>query len=160
LYCKECGAEITDGKFCPNCGTPIKPKISNKALKESKIEETRVRNLLYAALLIIVVIGVFGLMFYLATQNYNQGSSTGIQIVVNYTGAWQGTIVTDGTTQSVQGTGSKTFNLNQTSIVSCNFQKMDGSSNSLTTSILQNGQVVKSTVTSASYGVAGTAVRF
>ena len=66
MYCKECGSEITDGKFCPNCGTPIKPKISNKALKESKNEESRVINLLYTVLLISVLIGVFGLMFYLA----------------------------------------------------------------------------------------------
>jgi len=66
MYCKECGTKLTDGKFCSECGTPIKPKISNKTLKESKIEETSVRNLLHAALLIIIVIGVFGLMFYLA----------------------------------------------------------------------------------------------
>ena len=65
MYCKECGSEITDGKFCQNCGTPIKPKISNKALKESKIEESRVINLLYTAFLISILIGVIGVMFYI-----------------------------------------------------------------------------------------------
>jgi hypothetical protein len=100
-----------------------------------------------------------------AINNFNQGStsvssSIGIQVVVNYTGTWHGSIITDGTTQSVQGTGSKTYYLNQTSVVSANFQKMDGSTNTLTTSIIQNGQVIQSAETSASYGVAGTSVKF
>lgn len=69
---------------------------------------------------------------------------TGVQIVVNYTGEWKGTITTNNKILTVQENGSQTFNLNNTSIVECYFQKTDGSNNPLTATILHNGQVVQS----------------
>lgn len=95
------------------------------------------------------------------SNNSNTQSATGIQVQVIYAGAWSGAIAQDSSTQSVDGSGNKNFDISgNPRVVSVNFQKRDGGSGTLTVNILQNGKVVKTVSTSAQYGVAGVAATF
>jgi len=94
----------------------------------------------------------------LQTTTVPSSSSTAVQIRITYTGAWSGSYYCDGTSSSVDGTGSKIITLeNAKGIVSTSFQKQDSSQNELKVEILNNGDVVKSGTTTASYGVVAIA---
>lgn len=85
---------------------------------------------------------------------FNKPTST-VQIRVNYDGAWHGAYGEIGSLQSVDGTGPKTYTMNNVNYVaSANFQKMDGSSNELSVEIVKDGTVIKRSSTTAAYGVA------
>lgn len=43
MFCKNCGKEITSGKFCGACGTPVEDKVEEK-VEDKKIEEVVVNN--------------------------------------------------------------------------------------------------------------------
>lgn len=82
----------------------------------------------------------------------------GIEIIYDH--AWSGSMVVtldDGsdTTQSIEGTGQKTYPLEQTNvqIISFNAQKRDNSSDRLIGRILRNGKTVAEETTTAEYGV-------
>jgi len=85
-------------------------------------------------------------------------ASSGEQIRITYNGAWSGSYYTDGSSISVDGTGSKTIPIsNSNGIVSVSFQKKDGSSDELKVEILNNGNVLKSGSTTAAYGLVAIA---
>lgn len=74
---------------------------------------------------------------------------------VLYDGEWQGSISAGGSSKSIEGTGTKTVSIDGSpDIISGNAQKQDDSSAKLTVQILNNGEVVKETSTTAEYGVA------
>jgi hypothetical protein len=92
------------------------------------------------------------------TQSQSSSLSSGYQIRVTYGGTWSGAYYNDGSSVSVDGTGSKTITLpNSNGVVSGSFQKKDGSSNELKVEILNNGNVLKSGTTTAAYGVVAIA---
>ena len=77
------------------------------------------------------------------------------QVEISYSGEWQGSIASGGSSRSVQGSGSDTIEIDGSpEIISANAQKQDDSSDDLTIQILQDGEVVKESTTSAEYGVA------
>ena len=79
----------------------------------------------------------------------------GVQIKIIYDGEWQGAAGDLGSTNTIQGTGDKTIDLDDdATIVSANAQKMDGGSGKLTIQILKDGKVVEESSTDAEYGVA------
>jgi hypothetical protein len=98
-----------------------------------------------------------------STQTFDPSlvsGKTGIEISVNYTGNWTGSITRNEanriSSQTLSGTGPKTFPLNGTTYaVGFDFQKMDNTNNTLTASILENGKVSNSTNTSDKYGIVG-----
>ena len=79
----------------------------------------------------------------------------GVQIKISYDGEWQGAAGDLGSTNTIQGTGDKTIDVDDdATIVSANAQKMDGGSGTLTIQILKDGKVVEESSTDAEYGVA------
>jgi len=54
MYCKECGAEIKEGKFCQNCGTKIETVNSKQESIEERKSEMNIHKL---AILILIIIG-------------------------------------------------------------------------------------------------------
>ena len=86
------------------------------------------------------------------------GSSSGVQIKVNYNGVWTGSYGDAGSTQSIDGTGSKIITLtNPNNIISCAFQKKDNSQDEMEIEILKDGTVLNSKSTTAAYGVVAVA---
>ncbi|NEU55497.1 hypothetical protein [Halorussus sp. MSC15.2] len=87
------------------------------------------------------------------------GSSSGgskLSVKVVYEGKWQGSISAGGSARSVQGSGTKTLDVKGSpSILSANAQKKDGGAGKkLTIKILQDGEVLKKSSTTAEYGMA------
>lgn len=82
------------------------------------------------------------------------GEST-LEVRVQYSGEWQGSIGTGGSVRTVDGTGSKTIAVEgNPTAVSANAQKQDDGSGELIVQILKDGEVVKEASTTAEYGVA------
>lgn len=82
-------------------------------------------------------------------------SGSSFSVRVQYDGAWQGSISTGGSSRSVEGSGSQMIAIDGSpNIISANAQKQEANSDMLTIQILQDGDVVKETSTSAEYGVA------
>jgi len=102
-------------------------------------------------IVIVAVVAVLGYWENSNSQHLDSSlvtCSTSIQIVINYTGNWQGSINVGGGGQLIEGTGSKTFNeIGNPNVIGCDIHKTDGNSNPLTVSILQNGTVIKSSTT-------------
>lgn len=90
------------------------------------------------------------------SQSDSSGSDdSSYQVRISYDGDWSGSIGGDGSSRSVDGSGTETFDIDgDPFIVSANAQKQDDSSDVLTVEILQGGEVIASQTTSASYGVA------
>ena len=80
-------------------------------------------------------------------------TASGIQVKVSYSGSWQGSYGDESGQQSVDGSGTKTFDMGSPNIVSAVFQKMNGGHGTLTVEIIEDGTVVESKSTSAAYGV-------
>lgn len=77
------------------------------------------------------------------------------QVRISYDGEWTGSIAGDGSSRSVDGSGTETFDVDgDPFIVSANGQKQDDSSGELTVEILQDGDVIARETTSAEYGLA------
>lgn len=82
-------------------------------------------------------------------------SEASFSVRVQYSGEWQGSIAEDGSSRSVQGTGTKTIEIEGSpDTISANAQKQDDSSDELVIQILKDGEVVEETSTTAEYGVA------
>jgi len=90
------------------------------------------------------------------SQSDSSGSDdSSYQVRISYDGDWSGSIGGDGSSRSVDGSGTETFDIDgDPFIVSANAQKQDDSSDVLTVEILQGGEVIARQTTSASYGVA------
>ncbi|WP_143823805.1 DUF6517 family protein [Halosegnis longus] len=83
------------------------------------------------------------------------GSESSFSVRVQYSGSWQGSIGTGGSTRTVEGSGSRTIQIDGSpNIISANAQKQDDNSDTLTIQILNDGEVVKDASTSAAYGIA------
>lgn len=77
------------------------------------------------------------------------------QARISYDGEWSGTVGGDGSTRSVDGDGTETFDVSgDPFIVSANAQKRDGGSGKLTVEILQGGDVIARQSTTAEHGLA------
>lgn len=77
------------------------------------------------------------------------------QVRISYDGEWSGSIGSGGSTRSVDGSGTETFDIDgEPFIVSANAQKQDDGSGELTVEILQDGEVIARKTTSAEYGLA------
>lgn len=82
----------------------------------------------------------------------------GIQVKITYPSSWQGAIGYGSNIKSVSGSGTETFSVPDTNIVTVNAQKMDGGSGTLKVEIIEDGKVKASETTNAAYGVAMTSV--
>ena len=83
----------------------------------------------------------------------SSSSASGVQVQVSYSGSWTGNYGDTSGQQSVDGSGSKTFDISDNpDIISAVFQKNDDGSGTLTANIIQDGQVVETKSTSAAYG--------
>lgn len=81
--------------------------------------------------------------------------SSGYSVKIIAEGSWSGSIMSGGSSKSVEETGTKTFKLDgNPSVVSANAQKQGTSSDKLTIQIIKNDKVVKESSTSAEYGLA------
>lgn len=80
----------------------------------------------------------------------------GYQVRISYDGDWQGSINADGSSRSVDGSGTETFDIDSDNpfSVAANAQKQDDSSGELTVEILKDGEVVAEQSTTAEYGLA------
>jgi len=89
-----------------------------------------------------------------STEDSSEGDPS-YQVRISYNGEWSGSISEGGSSRSVDGSGTETFDIDgNPSIVSVNAQKSDDSSNELTVEILQDGEVIARETTSAEYGLA------
>ena len=105
-------------------------------------------------LLIIFVVGFVVVVCGCTSNNSNNSTGSGTQIEVNYSGSQQGNYGESSGHQSVDGTGTKKFDIpGDPLVVSACFQKRDASKGTLIVSILKDGKVVESKSTSAQYGV-------
>lgn len=110
---------------------------------------------------IISILGLLmliGMVVTISGCTSDSGNSTqvkGTQVKVTYDGSWSGAYGDENSLKSVDGKGTKTFNITgDPFVVSANFQKKDGSSKELVVEILKDGEVVETSSTSAAYGVA------
>lgn len=188
--CPNCKTKnVDDATFCQNCGKNLNQTsqaaqrvgttqeggaISDWWNKRSKGAKTGIGIAGICCIGLILILAFYGMSSPDKTtttpttpstsSNSSSASTptvTGVQVQVIYDGEWTGAIDQDGSLQSVDGSGSKTFNMTgNPSVVSVNFQKKDGGSGTLTVNILKDGKVVKTTSTSAQYGVAGTVASF
>lgn len=81
----------------------------------------------------------------------------GFNVKVDYSGEWQGALGINGNIKSIEGHGPATYELNIKDIdyITINAQKMESTKlKTLSVYILENGEIVASQSTSASYGVA------
>jgi hypothetical protein len=84
-----------------------------------------------------------------------ESSDASYQVRIKYDGEWSGSVGGDGSSRSVDGSGTETFDVDgDPYIVSANAQKRDSGSGELVVEILQDGEVIASKRTSAEYGVA------
>ena len=90
----------------------------------------------------------------------SSSSASGVQIKVSSSGSWSGSYGDSSGQQSVDGSGTKTYQMDNPDIVSAVFQKENDDSGTLTVEIIEDGNVVESKSTSAAYGVVSTAHSF
>ncbi len=182
--CPNCkSGNSDDATFCQNCGenlnssaqatqkveTPNNSGATGWWGKQSKRNKTALGIGGVCCIGLIIIIAIFGIFSPDNTTNTantnpttpSTPTVTGTQVQVSYDGPWSGAIDQDGSSQTVDGNGTETFNMTgNPSVVSVDFQKQDGSSGTFTVNILQNGNVVKTESTSAQYGVASTVTDF
>lgn len=86
----------------------------------------------------------------------DSGSAASVyQVRVQYDGEWTGSVGGDGSSRSVDGSGTQTFSIEGDPLfVSANAQKQGDGSGELTIQILEDGDVIAEQSTSAEYGVA------
>ena len=99
------------------------------------------------------------------TEEPTEEEPDSFKVKIEYSGEWQGalSITGDGSseTRSVSGSGTEEFDIEPpVTILSANAQKQDDSSETLTIQIIQNGEVVSESSTSAEYGVAQVSKSF
>ncbi len=65
MYCKKCGAELEDEKFCPKCGSAVcenaEPESPAEAGQRSRSAKTRIVKLSAAIFAVIAVLLIFNL---------------------------------------------------------------------------------------------------
>lgn len=80
---------------------------------------------------------------------------------MKYDGEWSGAVESAGSTRSVNGTGTETFEFDVVpTVASVTAQKKDGGDGTLTVQILGDGEVLKESSTSDPYGVASVSHSF
>jgi hypothetical protein len=88
------------------------------------------------------------------SSNSSSTTSEDVQIQVTYSGSWTGNYGDSSGSQSVEGSGSKTYTISgDPNVVSAVFQKSGDGNGTLTVNIIKSGQIVETKSTSASYGV-------
>ena len=76
-----------------------------------------------------------------------------MQVVIDYSGTWQGSITNGGNIRTIDGSGTATFDISSPIFpVSVTVQKKDESGQMLTVKILQNGVIIKTESTLAAHG--------
>ena len=90
----------------------------------------------------------------------SSSSASGVQVKVTSSGSWSGSYGDSSGQQSVEGSGTKTYQMDNPTIVSAVFQKKSDDSGTLTVEIIEDGSVVESKSTSAAYGVVSTSHAF
>ena len=89
-----------------------------------------------------------------ATQTPANIPTTGVAVSVSYIGGFKGSYNADGNTTTIANSGSKVYEIdNATGLVSATFQKTDDTTtHALTVGIYNNGKMLVSNASSASYG--------
>jgi hypothetical protein len=98
--------------------------------------------------------GITGAAVVAATSTPADIPATGVAVSVSYIGGFKGSYTADGNTTSKADSGSKVYEIdNATGPVSATFQKTDSTAtHALTVGIYNNGKMLVSNSTSASYG--------
>lgn len=82
-----------------------------------------------------------------------------MQVVIEYSGTWQGSITNGDNIRTIDGSGTATFDISSPIFpVSVTVQKKDESGQMLTVKILQNGVIIKTESTTAAHGAATATV--
>lgn len=180
--CNKLNADSAD--FCQNCGTEL-PKSDSAPSKsggaggwwgnQSSGAKAAIILVGLCCIGLIVVVGFAGMyspdkttttstspVTNTSTSNSpatnttsSSSSSSGVAVVISYSGEWGGAIADSTGTRTIEGTGPKTINLGEVDgAVAANAQKKDSGSGTLTISLTKDGSTLKTSSTSAQYGVA------
>ena len=152
-YCPKCGKDIGDVGFCPDCDK--KNGNSKKIEKNKKYQKISLVIGIPSIILIIILIVWAASM---SANEYGTVENTNYQVNINYPGTWEGTILSDGNTESVSGTGAKTVDVDSSRVISVEIQKQDANNDELLVTITQDGQMEDNASTTAPYGLAGMAL--
>jgi uncharacterized protein YceK len=108
----------------------------------------------YIFLVVMVIVGVLLVSGCTTTQNNTSSSgANGIEIVISYSGPWNGTIDYGEGLKPVAGNDSQTIKINGTpKRVTADINKLDSSNNILKVEILQNGKIKKNMTISGPNG--------
>jgi len=145
--CKKCGCPNKEGnRYCINCSHPLE-EASEATKREAKISSnTIVAGFL---LLVISIAAIWGYSWWI-TSPASHTATFYIEIESNT--SWMGSIGGDGSSRSIDGSGSDTWKMTGYTIVSAVIQK-ETDYGYLTVRILEDGKVVDSQTTTAPYGV-------
>jgi hypothetical protein len=112
-------------------------------------------------IVLLILISASGLVGGCETSYWSGAAfPTKVQIRVLYGGNWSGVYGDASGSQSVEGSGTRTFTINNArSPVSAAFQKRDGSSNQLTVILFKDGNEARRSNTTAPYGKVSAGVR-
>ena len=142
--CKKCGYQNKEGnKYCANCGNPLEGELKPQPTT------TQTSHLLAGIIIFILLAGViFGSIYYFSIPRFST-STFAIRIESNT--SWAGSIGADGSSRSIEGFGSETWEVTGTIAVAVIQKQTDYGY--LTVSILKGGRVLDSQTTTAAYGV-------
>ncbi|GGC63377.1 hypothetical protein [Haloferax sulfurifontis] len=88
-------------------------------------------------------------------SNEDTETESSFSFKVTYSGDWRGSLMVGGSSRSIDGSGDESFSIDGSpNVISGNAQKQDDSDDKLTVQILENGEVVKESSTTAEYGLA------
>ncbi len=183
-FCLECGKKIDVNPNVVNSDKTSGSGVTNWWNKQSKGGKTAIGvvSVCCLGIILIIAIGAMASPDNTSTTPTNATTSTtptttdtnnpttstsdssssasGVQVKVTSSGSWSGSYGDTSGQQSVDGSGTKTYQMDNPDIVSAVFQKKSDDSGTLTVEIIENGNVVESKSTSAEYGVVSTSHSF
>lgn len=163
-FCPNCGKEVPlEATFWPTCDFNLQTRQATPApvpyAPQRVPKKSSFRKTVLVVILVVIVLAVIAGSLGGMQHPTRKGSVT---VKVDYTGSWSGGYLDGSNYVSWDGTGTRTATLTNPPAVSLwvivvSAQKQDGSSETLTVSILlPNGTVLNSANTSAAYGGAQT----
>ncbi|MFC5367230.1 hypothetical protein [Salinirubrum litoreum] len=108
----------------------------------------------------------YGVVAVSSSDSFGGGSSgssgdSAYSVRIEYDGSWRGSVGTAGSQRSVDGSGSRTIEIDgDPNVISVSAQKQDDTDRKLTVKILNDGNVAKESSTTAEYGVVTVSASF
>jgi ribosomal protein L37E len=149
VKCNKCGYENKEeNNYCSNCGYPLKQTPQETKVQPQISTKTMVIGLLVFFLLIGIIWGAIWWWTFSSTPSLRKST---FHIVIESDTSWMGSIGGDGSSKSISGYGSATYDVTGY-IVSAAIQKQT-SYGYLTVKIVRDGKILDSQTTTAPYGV-------